>query len=260
MMKTPCIVIALLLVGAAAWGEPFNATGFLHQNDGLVTEFESMEINYANLNDRPVLYLKRSQTSGRIEVDLGIVREIIFLESPDGTTYWSQNSRVHVTLKNGQESEFLLADRVYDFRISLFDSFTQSEQQTTVDDGATARIVFGDDFGNVRINPDTGKIWPPSYRFDPYTGRELQWFQNETSLKWGGEAQAVVARYELQATDVSVPGFYRVPTATPGDDAPSDEELNTAVRDYVRAWANPFSGSEQISDSLQRLRDQVLGD
>lgn len=109
-----------------------------------------------------MLYLKRSETSGRIEVDLGIVREIIFLESSNSGTFWSENSLVHVTLKNGQESEFFLADRIYDFQVSLFDSFTESVQRTTVDDAAVARIVFGDDFGNVRINPDTGKIWPPS--------------------------------------------------------------------------------------------------
>lgn len=252
-------VLALCAVGAAA--QAFNGTGFLHQNDGLVTEFESVFFNYDDLNDLPVFYLKRSQTSGQIEVDPALVREVVFLESSGSGTDWYQDSRVHVTLKNGQEGEFLLADRILGFRITLFDSFTQSEQQTWVDDAAVARIIFGDDFGNARINPDTGKIWPPSYRFDPYTGRELQWFQSETSLKWDGEAQAVVASYEVRAADVSVPGFYRVPTARPSGAAePSDEELNEAVRDYVRTWANPFSSSQEIGDSLRRLRDQVVGD
>lgn len=268
LFRRSLVVVCLLVVPAVCLsGWVFEGSGYIHFEDGTVQEFErlspfwSTDSYFQGGNPEGALSVKRTQTGAELRIEWDTVQEIVHLSSGA----WG-DGRVHVTLRNGQEGEFYLNRRLGAFRISYFDNFSGSGQEDQIESENISRIVFGEDFGNARVNPSTGRIWPRSYRFDPYTGEQLEWVEDDGhSLRlYDGQDIVVRPEYDFVDTDIRVPGFSANPVAVEGEvryvPDETDTELEDAVVDYSTTFMNPFSTSEEVTGALNRLRDEVIGE
>ena len=267
---TRAISALWLLVAAATSlsGWVYEGSGYVHFEDGTVQEIESLNPFVSargySRGASPVetLRISRTETGAVLEVAWATVQEIVHI----GSGNWIDGDKVHVTLRNGQEGEFYLRETLGYWEISYFDSFSQSGQKDQIESENFRRVVFGDDFGDARVNPSTGRIWPRSYRFDPFTGERLKWIETEGQSLRLHDGQDVIVRreYDFVQTSTRTPGFSDGPVPVEGEvrQVPdeSDAELGEAVVDYSMTFMNPFSSSEEVTDALNRLRDEVLGD
>lgn len=265
--RTLPLVGILLMLAHLAVGQVYQGTGYLHFEDGEVVEFEALSpLHSRSQNFQDPLKVRGTSSGPVVEIEWEDIQELVWI-GEDREWLPDDDGRLHVTLRNGQEGEFYIESMINIFEYQYFDSFTESQQEDRTGSENIERIVFGEDFGNARVNPETGEIWPRSYRFDPYTGEELEWTEiGGQSLRIDDDEEiAVVQEYDFVETDVSVPGFSGpVPVEGEVSRKPMEEqaehELEDAAVDYATTMTNPFSSSDEVSEKLDAVRDAVEKD
>ena len=106
----------------------------------------------------------------------GDVREIEMSKIKEYTRLEKRDERWAILIKTreGNEGEFFTREKSYnEIKIEYYDEFTNNVKTKVIELENIKRIVFNDTLGNMKINKETGDIFPPSYIFDPYTGEEL---------------------------------------------------------------------------------------
>jgi len=262
------VLVGLLVLAVNAGASPsFQGTAYLHFQDNEVVEVETctafLPERRGQLTGIRVSDTSTGRTSSMISWDN--LQEVLVLESDDGSEgTWLRGDRVHVTLRNGQERELYLLSNIDKFGYECFDAFMESQRSGGTRASDVKRIVFGDDFGDARVNPETGRIWPRTYRFDPYTGQELEWIETEGQSFRIPEDQeiAVVRDYNFVHSELLVPGFSEaIPVDGEVSHRPVTEadqaHLRDAAVDYARTFVNPFSSGEDVSEKLEALRDAI---
>jgi hypothetical protein len=155
--------------------------GFVYLDTGEVIEITKFNYMWydtsgsSNDGKRDYFVIRRNkETSDTIRVPWEDVIEVHAVDGHVG----SRDALVYVKLRNGSEGEFYMySTRSYvsaEYVDSFTKVFTTKKYRLNRD---VKRMVFSDDFGNMRINPKTNQVFPVDYNFDPYTGEELKYVE-----------------------------------------------------------------------------------
>ncbi len=180
MGKNIFLIFLLLLVSTLVFSVDYWG-GWIFFNDGNYLRVEKFSKiygkaessgRYLDFSECP-LFFKATPEGIRREIEWNKILSIVL-----NGQEWEEDEIIHLQLRDQRMWDVYLDwGYISHLKVDYYDEYSMELMLDREFDMENIKaLVFSVDYGNMKVNTETGAIYPREYVFDPYTGNKLEYF------------------------------------------------------------------------------------